>query len=104
MDIRKAVFLGICLLTIGALGATASGAPSVGSRAGADSRIVFTRFEKPNSPTSQIASVRPDGTGLVEVTDPPSKAQDIDAQISPDGAQVLFERDTHRGERADIGL
>jgi Tol biopolymer transport system component len=97
-------FPGICLVTIVALAATGSGSAAVAAQGTTDTRIVFTQFEKPTSPTSRIVSVRPDGSDLVKVTDPPKRAQDIDAQISPDGTQVLFERDTHRGDEAQIGL
>lgn len=60
--------------------------------AGRGGRIVWTRNAKSNR-RAQIVSARPDGGGLLELTHPGPQSYDIDAQISPDGSEVVLERD-----------
>jgi Tol biopolymer transport system component len=84
----------VCLLSIG-LAASASGA------AGGGGRIVWTH-NAADSPRAQIVSARPDGRHLRKLTHPKKHNFDIDAQISPDGATVAFERD--HGDKSVLGL
>ena len=67
-------------------------APRLAAASSAGGKIVWTRNAKSNR-RSQIVSARPDGAGLRELTHPGPQAYDIDAQISPDGSQVVLERD-----------
>jgi Tol biopolymer transport system component len=83
----------ICLLSIG-LTASASAAGG-----GGGGRIVWTR-NAADSPRAQIVSARPDGRQLRKLTHPKNRNFDIDAQISPDGSQVVLERDV--GQTAQI--
>jgi TolB protein len=86
----------VCLLSIG-LTAAASAAEGGGGR------IVWTR-NAVASPRARIVSARPDGTGLRALTHPKKHSSDIDAQISPDGKRVAFERDVNDGETSRIAL
>ena len=58
----------------------------------ARSRIVWSRFDADGA-RRVLMSSRPDGGGLLKLTHPPDGSYDIDAQISPDGSRVLYERD-----------
>ena len=56
------------------------------------STIVWSRNDK-NFTRQQIVAARPDGSGLHAISHPPKGGLDIDAQISPNGGRVVFERD-----------
>ncbi len=90
---HRLLFLGVCLLTIAGLAATAIGSPSAAPRGGdAGTRIVWSRIDAKQT-RQQLVSARPDGKRLLELTHPAKHSNDIDAQISPDGTEVAFERD-----------
>ena len=46
----------------------------------------------------KLVSSRPDGSGLRPLTSPAKGTTDIDAQLSPDGSQIIFGRETDNGE------
>lgn len=60
------------------------------SAASANSQIVFSRFK---GNTRQLVVAQPNGNDLHALTHPKKNQFDIDAQFSPDGTQVAFERD-----------
>jgi Tol biopolymer transport system component len=66
-------------------------------------RIVWTQVLDRKFTTSRLLSARPDGSGFRVLTHPGPKHFDIDAVISPDGHQVLFERDLPSG-RPVLGM
>ena len=57
-----------------------------------DTRIVYTEVLTGNFSRARLVSSRPDGTDLRVVSHPGAHEFDIDAQISPDGRRVVFER------------
>jgi Tol biopolymer transport system component len=56
-------------------------------------RIVWTQTLDDQGTTARLVSARPDGSGLRALTHPQAKQFDINADVSPDGSRVLFERD-----------
>src|SRR3984957_9760419 len=60
-------------------------------------RIVWTQVLDSNFTTARLVSARPDSRGFRVLTHPGPKRFDIDAVVSPDGRQVLFERDLPSG-------
>jgi len=56
-------------------------------------RIVWTQTLDDQGTTARLVSARPDGSGLRTLTHPKAKQFDINADVSPDGSRVLFERD-----------
>ena len=60
-------------------------------------RIVWTQVLDDDFTTARLVSARPDGSGLRVLTHPGAKQFDIDAAVSPDGSQVLFEHDLPDG-------
>jgi hypothetical protein len=71
-----------------------------GAQAG---RIVWTQVLDSNFTTARLVSARPDGSGFRILTHPGPKRFDIDVVVSPDGRQVLFERDLPSG-RSVLGV
>ncbi len=64
----------------------------------ANSRIVFSQIEKKGD-KQRLVTVNPDGRDQRKLTNPPNKhVHDIDAQISPDGRRVIWERDFDEDE------
>jgi Tol biopolymer transport system component len=57
------------------------------------SRIVWTQVLNARFSRQRIVSARPDGSGLRALTHPGPNTGDVNAVISPDGSQVVFERD-----------
>ena len=66
-------------------------------------RIVWTQVLDSNFTTARLVSAGPEGSGFRVLTHPGPKRFDIDAVVSPDGRQVLFERDLPRG-RSVLGM
>jgi Tol biopolymer transport system component len=98
MVARTRTIAGLAIL--GALLSLACALPL--SAAVAKSVIVFSRADK-DFAKQRIVAARPDGSHLRKLTHPPKKnTGDIDAQISPDGATVVFQRD--RGDKSVLGL
>lgn len=60
-------------------------------------RIVWTQILDDEGTTARIVSAQPDGSGLRALTYPAAGAFDLNAVISPDGSQVVFERDLDDG-------
>jgi Tol biopolymer transport system component len=56
-------------------------------------RIVWTQILDDQGTTARLVPARPDGSGLRTLTHPTAKQFDINADVSPDGSRVLFERD-----------
>ena len=70
----------------------------------AKTRIVWSSVD-PNGARQRLVTAQPNGRQRRELTDPkPAHTQDIDAQFSPDGTQVAFERDLRNGKDAQIVL
>jgi len=57
------------------------------------SRIVWSRVPA-SQDRQQIVSAEPDGSDLIQLSHPKRKFFDIDAQVSPDGSQVIYDRGT----------
>jgi Tol biopolymer transport system component len=65
---------------------------------GRDGMVAFTRYRLQNSPIwSEIFVVRPDGTGVRRVSHSPVAVEDDQAQWSPDGNWIIFDRCTTDG-------
>src|SRR3954454_6830733 len=62
------------------------------SIADAKTRIVWSSAD-PEGSQQRLVTARPNGHDRHLLTDPAPHTQDIDAQFSPDGTQVAFERD-----------
>ena len=63
----------------------------------AKTRIVWSSVDS-NGAVQRLVTAQPDGSDLQTLTRPQAKkTQDIDAQFSPDGMQVAFERDLDNG-------
>lgn len=60
--------------------------------AAAKSQILWSRNTH-NDNRQQIVSAHANGSGLIQLSHPHKGARDIDAQFSPDGSQVVYERD-----------
>jgi Tol biopolymer transport system component len=70
--------------------------------ADAKSTIVWSSIDSDFS-RQRLVTAQPDGSNLHDLTDPkPKHTNDIDAQFSPDGTQVVFERDLRNGKDAQI--
>jgi len=77
-----ALAFGACLVAV--VGASASDRSTTENDAG---RIVFSSNR---SGPWRIWTVRPDGTGMQELTEGDPDEHDVDPAFSPDGKQVLF--------------
>ncbi len=77
-----------CRLILGLTALTALAAPAASSA----STIVWSRYDK-NFTRQQIVAARPDGSRLHAISHPKKGGSDIDAQISPNGRRVVYERD-----------
>ncbi len=75
-------------LILGLMALAFLGAPAASSA----STIVWSRFDE-NFTRQQIVAARPDGSGLHAISQPKKGGSDIDAQISPNGHRVVWERD-----------
>ncbi len=82
-----------CRVVLGLTALAVLAAPAASSA----STIVWSRNDK-NFTRQQIVAARPDGSGLHAISNPPKGGLDIDAQISPNGRRVVFERDFVRRE------
>jgi len=109
------VLSGALALAIGASGGASAVAPRGGEHAssteipgsadgGHAGRIVWTQVLNGQFPRARIVSARPDGSGLRVLTHPGPKTVDINAVISPDGSQVVFEREPPNGGPAVVGM
>ena len=63
----------------------------------ARSMIVWTRIAR-TFDRQGLVSAHPDGSGIHRLTHPRKGTTDIDAQISPDGTQIIFGREVDNGE------
>ena len=100
MRARSGTIAGLALA--GALVSFACALPL--SAASAKTVIVFSRFDE-DFARQRLVAAQPDGSHLRQLTHPAKKdTLDIDAQISPDGTQVVFERDLKRGKTIQIVL
>lgn len=70
----------------------ALGSSAADSQAARNARIVLSQVTK-NGDRQRIVSVRADGSGLIRLSNPGKGLRDIDATVSPDGSQVMYERD-----------
>jgi len=77
----RRLFLGLVALALLALPAASSA-----------STIVWARSDKDGS-RQRIVAARPDGSWLHAISQPKKGGSDIDAQISPNGRRVVWERD-----------
>jgi Tol biopolymer transport system component len=81
------------LIAAATLTTLASAVPAHATAHGSSGRIVWTQITDGTGTTARLVSARPDGSGLRTLTHPKAKQFDIDADVSPDGSRVLFERD-----------
>ena len=85
---RNALLISV-LIALAALLAGASAAHTSSH----NGRIAFQRLDSVTAPSrSQIFTIRPNGTGLKQLTAPPSGTFDFFAHWSPDGAKLVFGR------------
>jgi TolB protein len=68
-----------------------SAAPATATFTGSAGRIAFTRFVEATE-SFEIFSVRPDGTGLMQITSNPGRAA-FEPDWSPDGQRIAFDSD-----------
>jgi Tol biopolymer transport system component len=85
-----------------ALAGPARAATPTSPGAGHAGRIVWTQVLNDRFSSARIVSARPDGSGLRALTHPGAKTFDVNAVISPDGSQVVFERNLPN--RAVVGM
>jgi Tol biopolymer transport system component len=98
MIARTRTIVGLAIL--GALLSLACALPL--RAAEAKSVIAFSRVDK-DFARQRIIMARPDGSHVRQLTHPAKKkTQDGDANISPDGTQVVFERDLRNGKDAQV--
>jgi len=72
--------------------------------ADAKTRIVWSSVDSDGA-VQRLVTAQPNGSDVRKLTHPDKKnTQDIDAQFSPDGTQVAFERDLRGGEASQIVL
>ena len=83
---RSASLLALVVLALA--GAALAGATSPGK----NGRIVFRRYLDPARTTSAIFTANPDGTNERQITHPPAGVDDREADWSPSGAEIAFER------------
>jgi Tol biopolymer transport system component len=81
------------LIAAATLVALASAMPAQATAHRSSGRIVWTQILDDQGTTARLVSARPNGSGLRVLTHPKAKQFDINADISPDGSRVLFERD-----------
>jgi TolB protein len=86
---RIAVLISVLI----ALAALLAGASAAQTSSRHNGRIAFQRQDSATAPSrSQIFTIRPNGTGLKQLTTPPSGALDFYARWSPDGSELVFGR------------
>jgi Tol biopolymer transport system component len=71
--------------------------------AAAGSKIAWTRTDQTGE-RAQIVSANPNGAQLQSVTSLAPDSFDIDAMFSPDGSQIVFERDHEEAEVFEVGI
>lgn len=87
--------LTVALLALVGLGLATSATATTPGRNGL---IAFTRYRLQNDPLrSAIYVVRPDGTGVRQVSRSPTAVEDDQAHWSPDAAWIVFDRCTSQG-------
>ena len=70
----------------------------------AKTRIVWSSIDSDGA-VQRLVTAKPNGSDLRKLTRGQKKnTQDIDAQFSPDGTQVAFERDLRGGKTSDVVL
>ncbi len=87
--------------TPGASGATARGGSALPESL-EGSRIYWSQFVDLDFSAARIVAANPHGRHLRVLTHPAAGVQDINPKVSPDGTQVLFERD--RPNRSVVGI
>jgi len=94
----------VVIATGAAVGApvTASGGERQPGGFGRDGFIVWTHRAAPGSEHLRIA--RPSGRGARDLTDPITDTIDFDAQVSPDGRWIAYERDTEDSSVGEVRL
>ena len=69
------------------------------------SRILFRSQEEADAERAQFFTVRPDGTGLTQLTHfPKGHRRVFSASFSPDGSQIVYARANDGRERGDLWL
>ena len=80
-------------LLLAGLGVALSAAAAHGTPPGANGRIVFERLRYQNEPLwGELFTANPDGTGARRLTHPMNGTEDANADWSPDGRRIAFER------------
>jgi Tol biopolymer transport system component len=77
------------LLALAIAGTAAAG---LGTAPGKNGRIVFRRYLDAKRSTGALFTVNPDGTNVKRVTRPPRGVVDQEADWSPNGKRIVFER------------
>lgn len=80
---------------VAALSLTAVAAPAAPASAtfhAKNGRIAFRRFLNEDRTWGAVFTIRPDGNGERQITDPPEGFVDRNPDVSPDGRRVTFER------------
>jgi Tol biopolymer transport system component len=80
-------------LSVVAMGLAAAVPPAGASGRDDGTHVVWTTVLDDSFTTARIVAARPDGSGQYAVSHPRQGEFDIDAEISPDGSLVVFERD-----------
>ncbi|MCU1423514.1 MAG: uncharacterized protein JWN36_3165 [Microbacteriaceae bacterium] len=102
---RRFLSLMACLVAVGA-GLVFFGGPSVRSADAAEPLhgnarysdfLVWSRFDDFETGTARLVVTRGQGQPVTPLSNPPAGSRDIDPRISPDGHQILFERDDADG-------
>lgn len=82
------------MLSVHSARSALAGESAVSTSPGKNGLIALTGYLDSDRETGAIFVVRPDGTGLRQITKPESGVVDGDADWSPDGSLIVF----HRGE------
>jgi Tol biopolymer transport system component len=61
---------------------------------GDNGRIAFRRFLNNDRTWGAVFTIRPNGTGEVQITHPPMGYVDRNPDVSPDGTRIVFERES----------
>jgi TolB protein len=89
------IVVAVAVATLASLGMVALGRPALATFPGRNGRIAFSTGGDGTDPslTGQIFTVRPDGTGLRQVTHVAKGQHAVSPSFSPDGKKILFQSD-----------
>jgi hypothetical protein len=93
--VTGAIALGLVLLGLGVAGAPAA----LGAKAGRNGRIAVRRYLNKAQTRGAPFTIRPDGTGLREVTRPRRGNVTDEPHWSPNGRWILYQVENRNGSR-----